>query len=462
MNYSQKQLLQKRLPGYTGFLILFIALFVTVLLSRGTVTSITKATVGSEPKHIHVSNITDTSFTLSYISDAKSIGSLAYGKDVLMTSIALDDRDKLAGKPIERQIHFITITNAAPATMYYYTILSGSQKRDDNGKPFTLITAPALSSLSYEQATVSGMVKIGDGVYPSEGIMFVTASNSSELASLILSDGSYRVPLSNLRTKTLDSAPLLQKSSVLQLDALTATQQSHAMVLMSQSSHVPFIVLAQDYDFTLNPEPIASSSGNIGMHTAFPVLETPQPVSSPEITTPTNAEKFQDQQPTFKGRALSHTEVAIVINSQQEIRTAIQSDDSGSWEFRPSVSLAPGSHTITIKSINASGILQTVTKSFTVYAEGGKFTEPSVSPFETPLSPTIKPTVPVPPKVLPSPTAAPSPTVAVTPTIIPQTPILQPTRGPLSPTGNSSIIIGIIGAVVSIGIGALLFFFTAI
>ena len=47
-------------------------------------------------------------------------------------------------------------------------------------------------------------------------------------------------------------------------------------------------------------------------------------------------------------------------NHSNEISVKLQSDNTGSWEFRPPIKLAPGNHTITIKSVDASGILQTL------------------------------------------------------------------------------------------------------
>src|SRR5262249_31736137 len=152
-------------------------------------------------------------------------------------------------------------------------------------------------------------------------------------------------------------------------------------------------------------------------------MVTPEPVSSPEISTPTESQAFKDQQPLFTGMALPNTEVDITIQSQQEIQAKLQSDNSGSWQFRPPVSLAPGNHTITISSVNAAVILQTLTSLFTVYAQGSKFVDPSFSPV---APPSATPT----PQVLPTPN--PEPTAIPTPT---PTPPIQPTvPAPQKPT----------------------------
>ena len=451
MNYARKQLLNKRLPAYTGFLVLLAALGITVFFSRNAVTTVTKATVGSVPKDIHISNVSDTSFTISYITDATVVGTIAYGKDASTADIALDDRDQQTGKPIEHQIHFITVKNLTPSTTYYYVLVSGSQKIDNNGKPFEIATAQPLTSPAKDQPTLSGTVALADGSSPTEGIVYVSTNGSQQMAALIAPDGSYHLPLTTMRTNTFALQAQLLPDTILALQAVTATQQSSAKVIVSNATQVPKIVLEQNYDFTLNTE-TASDSGNIATGAAFPIFATPQPVSSPEITSPTDTQTYNDQQPTFSGRALPNAEVSITIQSQQEISTKVQSDGSGSWEFRPPVVLDPGQHTITIKSLDASGVLQTITRSFTVYAAGSQFVEPSISPIASP-SATVAPIEPPTPTVAPSPTASPSPKFAATPT-------LGPTRGPLSPTGSSAVMIGVMGTVFAIGIGLALFAFS--
>jgi len=77
--------------------------------------------------------------------------------------------------------------------------------------------------------------------------------------------------------------------------------------------------------------------------------------------------------------------------------------------------LAPGNHILTILTKGVDGAMQTITQSFTVYAAGSQFTEPSVSPIIS-VAPTATPTIPVTP---PAP-ASPTPTIViVSPTATP-------------------------------------------
>src|SRR6185437_8590857 len=141
MNYARKSVLDKQLPAYLGFFVMLIALGITLLISGNTFLFVTKATVGSDPKNIQISNLTDTTFTISYTTDAPAAGSISYGTDLTHNEVALDDRDQEASGAAEHQVHFITVKNLSPTTKYYYAILSGSQKAENNGAPFEITTA---------------------------------------------------------------------------------------------------------------------------------------------------------------------------------------------------------------------------------------------------------------------------------------------------------------------------------
>ncbi len=463
MSYERRnRVLNKKLPSYAGFFVLLMTLCVTVLLSGNAFIFISRATVGSEPKNIQISNISDSSFTISYTTDASAVGTISYGFDTTTPNIALDNRDQQAGKAANYQVHFITVSNLAPATRYYYVIDSGSQKADNIGSHCEITKAAPLINPQSNQTILSGTVAQSDGSIPKEGIIYVSTDSSQQLSTLINPDGSYQLPLATMRTTTGSDAATLTPDTVLQLQAVTSTQTSTIKLLESQANQVPKIVLSQNYDFTLSPDQSASGSGQTASNSAaFPVLSTPAPVSSPEITSPTDTEAFSDRQPLFQGRALPNTEVDITIQSQQEISTTVHSDDSGSWEFRPPQALASGNHTITIKSVDATGVLQTLSRSFTVYAAGSKFIEPSVSPIQTPTTPiaSASPTLAPTPTTIPTPTV--TPTQAPTPTVSQNlTPV--PSRAPLPKTGSSALVTGIIAAISTIGIGALLFFLSAI
>src|SRR5258708_7824674 len=288
MTNAKTSVLNKHLPAYLGFFVLLITLVVTIVLSGNTIGFVSQATMGSEPKNIQISNISDTSFTISYTTDAPAVGTISYGADPSTPNIAADDRTQQASGSAEYQTHFITVKNLSPSTKYYYAIDSGSQKANNNGSPFEITTAAPTQNPPTSGQIVAGSVALSDGSIPTEAVVYLTTDNAGQLATLVNPDGSYQLSLDQLRSATASSAASLTPNTLLHVQVVTQTAQSTAKVLLGQASQIPKIILPQNYDFTLAPAPSSVVSDQTASSSGFPVLATPAPVSSPEITTPTD------------------------------------------------------------------------------------------------------------------------------------------------------------------------------
>lgn len=464
MNYFARTIWDKRLPAYSGILVLLVVLGLTIMLSSNTAQFATRATVGSVPKNVQISNITPTSFTVSYTTDELALGTLAYGQQPTLGSVAVDVRDQQTGDTSEHRVHYFTVQNLQPATRYYFSITSGAQVATDNGNPFEVITAIP-GSTPPANPTVSGSVALDDGSFPTEGVVYVSTETSQLISALIQPDGRFSIPMNELRTKDLTTyLPLIGNTKV-QLQITNGTLQSSAEVLATEASDIPKIVLSKDYNYTLDTGALdASASAQPASESAeFPMFDEPVGVTAPEITVPEENQQFRDTQPLFKGKALPNTAIQLVVQAEKEVEVSLTSDENGYWEFRPPVELEPGNSSITISSVDINGTLQKLSRSFVVNAQGSQFVEPSVSPIDA--SPTTAP--PITPTVasLPSPTFEPSPTATPSPTIEPTQVIPtgpSPTRGPLAQTGSYDTIAGIAMSVLFLASGVILFFSIAV
>jgi hypothetical protein len=467
MSYVAKTIWDKRLPAYTGILVLLVALGITLVLSRNTAQFVTRATVGSVPKNVQVSNIGAGSFTISFVTDATAMSTIAYGTDPSLGQIALDVRDQQAGEPKEHRTHYITVQNLLPGTKYYFSITSGAQVVTNNGNPYEVTTAATAASPPSSNTPVSGSVTLDDGSFPTEGIVYASTETSQLISAMIQPDGRFTMPLTELRTKDLTSYLPLAGEAKLQLQITNGILQSEAIIMSEQATEMPSIVLSKNYDFTISTDTIIASDASDSAKQAtesagFPIFEEPIAVTSPQITTPTEDQQFKDPQPLFKGKALPSTSIQVTIQSDKEIDASIESDSVGNWEFRPPVALSAGNNSITISSVDINGTSQEISRNFTVTASGSQFIEPSVSPIETSptQAPPITPTIPS----LPSPTASPSPTLlpspSPSPTIDPNA--ISPTRGPLDATGSYDTVGGIFMSILFLAGGVILFFSIAV
>ena len=274
-----------------------------------------------------------------------------------------------------------------------------------------------------------------DGNAPSEAIIYITTDNSQVISSLVKSDGTYLVPLNSVRSQ--DLASYLDFSTVKNLKMLAFGDDlsSNISLSINQINPVPAITLSKDYDFTTGSEPTATSSAKENQTQVFPTSKpnTNTSINTPEIITPKANQEFTDQQPLLKGTALPNETVTIVIHSDTPIQSQVITDAFGNWSFRPSSPLTPGTHTITITTKDASGILRTITQSFTVFAAGSQVNPVANPPTSTPTPLASATPIPSPsPSPTPTPTPAPTPTSTVTPSPTPTpTPTLTPTPTPV-------------------------------
>ncbi|MDP3726874.1 MAG: Ig-like domain-containing protein [bacterium] len=446
----------KRLPTVLGILIIVVGIGVTSLLVKTGVIFIGRASPSEIPENIRISNLSDTAFTVSYTTEAKILGTISFGKDTNLGSIAIDDRDQ-AGNIGSYQTHHITVRNLKPLTKYFFSINSGQNTVSNNDVPFDVTTESENQIKSSSQQKVTGNVIAPDATIPSEAIVYLAFADAQTASSLLKSDGSYSLSLNYLLNQAEDT--------IVQIVVVTPSQQSNITVFAKQSNPVPLITLSKNYDFTISTSPIASESAvaSKAAQINFPALSvSPASSKEPQILTPKKDEGLSDLQPLFKGTASPETTVKIIINSEEPIQNQVVADKSGNWTFRPTKPLSPGQHTISIITQDKFGILKTITQSFTVYAQGSQVAQ-SATPSATPTL-TITPS----PKATAS--ASPTPTITSTPTPTPTpiesgpTPTLTPTtaatKGGLSEPGNEVFSSYGIAALGTIAIGIFLFLLT--
>lgn len=469
MTYRKNTIWNRPIPRVFGIFVLLFSLLTIFWLSGNVVLFGAKAALGNNPKDIQVSNITDKSLTVSFVTDSAVNGTLSYGTSTELGDVALDIRDKESPSP--QSVHFITLNNLNPNTKYFFTLASGDGIFKNGEIPFEITTAKTLTETPQSPTTVSGTVTLDGNLVPEEAIAYLKTTGSQTISALIKSDGSYSIELKNLLKEDLSGQVDLKPESKLELRIVDPKSESNISTLLVDAASVPPVILSKNYDFTQANLSTATSSESAQI-TGFPIpVGTETAITGPAILTPKSEQKFSDQQPLFEGKAEPGADVEITIESDPIVAT-VQSDENGNWEFRPDTKLEPGTHKITIKTLDINGILKTITRSFTVQAQGSQFTEPSVSPTQKPtVAPSPTPTVPLTtatPSASPTSTTAPTPTVSPTAVIIVPTsiqvtvPVTSPTpiitTPPIPDSGSSVLLFGLTGISILIGIGSLLFF----
>lgn len=449
---------EKRIPTLLGMLLIVIGIWVTSFLVNRGVLLITRATPSETPLQVRISNISDNSFTVSYTTQESVAGIISYGKDKEFGQTAYDDKQQL-GEIIPYKTHHITAHNLNPSTKYYFAIISGKSTFLNNNAPFEATTGPSLTSPPTQKHPISGKVILPNGQTPQEAIVYITASNAQTVSKIIKSDGTYIIPLNSIRAANLSSYAVLSDDISIQMLLIEGELQSTVTFSPKQASPVPVVTLSKNYDFITSSSVASKSALTPAKITGFPSFSATEVAGKdPQIVTPKKDEGFSDQQPLFRGTTTPGETVTITIHSEDSIQAQVKADNKGVWTYRPSSVLSPGQHTISIVSRGKSGILKTITQSFTVYAQGSQITQ-TASPSATPtLAISPSPTITVAPTSSPTPT----PTIILIPSPTPTT-FPSTSKGgveEISAPGNSSVIpVGIMALGTTI-VGILLFLLT--
>ncbi|EKE05519.1 MAG: hypothetical protein ACD_19C00241G0004, partial [uncultured bacterium] len=253
----------KRIPTLLGIILIAIGLGVTTyLVKQGGLFSI-RAGPTHEPKDVRISNITDTSFTVSYSTEDAVSGALNYGEDSSFGQSALDDRDQSLGKISPYNLHNITVRNLDPGKIYYFSIISSQDTYLNNSNPFEVTTGASIEDIPLEQNPMSGKLILPNGKAPGEAIIYVTTQGSQVISAMTKEDGTYLLPLNSLRTSDLTSYFKLNEGKILKILAIGENLTSNVILFSDQIDPVPAVTLSNNYDFTVNTLPKASDSARL-------------------------------------------------------------------------------------------------------------------------------------------------------------------------------------------------------
>jgi len=484
-----KALWQKRIPTLAGLGVLIVAMVAGVLLfGNGTGVFAPRATPQTTPKNIKISNITDTSFTVSFLTDEATPAFLKYGisaKD--LDNQAGDERDQITGTVKPYNLHHITIRGLTPNTSYYFTLGTGSNSSfTNNGEPFQTKTAAQAGSQPVAK-TVYGSVTTESGA-PAEGaIVYVKHPDAGELSSLVKSSGSWAVYLSNARTVDgSDYASTTDDDTILvSVQGPDQTKKASITTTVGKAQPVESISYGQtsaqagsidtSQTLTATEESPATESATVALETqAIPdiqadetmaVSETVETASESAVATEsavvantvidldeakTATQTVTTTQPKIVGMAAPNVTISIQVHSETQISQEITADESGNFELdiaALSENLKPGEHTVTYTYTDpqtGEEVSETIT--FYVAENATAQTQPYGSGNPYPVaSPTPSPT----PVASPSP----SPTMEATPSAV----ATEEARVALPATDSAIPVSGSVGTTIALVFGGLFF-----
>lgn len=431
-------ILTSKFPTLLGLGFLVIGLVGALYLVRQKQTiSPRAAETQLSPVNPVISNISDRSFTVSWITQTPVNGSLKIGSEASDVNQIITETAAAAAVA-----HSVTAENLNSSTKYYFRIGSGNSFSD---KPESLFTVTTAAALSHPPAPdiAQGIIKTQADLPAANVLVYIQLPGGQLLSTITTSSGNWIIPLSMTRSGSLTDWLAFDRSSAtytIQVTGGGTLGQSTAVVTTALDHPVPLIILGNSYDFRHGKEPISSSSPspepqkNSAVNPVSPENQSfnfdspgdiPLSVSQITLDNPSaNQEKLSTDKPEFFGSGPADTKINITVRSSQNIVGQATVNDSGRWSFSPPDSLSDGQHSITLTWVDTNGILQTIERSFIVNAAGNEpsFTStPSAVPSRKitpwPISPTAAPTI-VPRKTIPSTRSAVPKSGDLTPSLI--------------------------------------------
>lgn len=270
-NPAKKSFLQKQFPTLIGLTILVIALVGGIYLvgSGGGVFN-PRATPQTTPKKIKLTNVTNNSFTVSFLTDESVSGFVKYGTEAeKLNSQASDDRDQLSGSVSDFQTHHITVRGLKPNTTYYYLLGTGRGSTfDNNGAAFTVKTTQQGGSPPAAK-TVYGSVLNPAGAPADGSLVYVAIEGVGEMSSLVKSSGSWAISLSNARLTDGSGFAQVEDDAVMSVlvQGPSAAQTSQFQITVGQAQPVTNVTLGQVPDVATVGGDAAVSPGSDGTPT---------------------------------------------------------------------------------------------------------------------------------------------------------------------------------------------------
>ncbi|MBI5305487.1 MAG: fibronectin type III domain-containing protein [Chloroflexi bacterium] len=226
---------------------------------------------------VMLTNVRDVSFTVSWVSDQPSTGTVNYGTTSALGTTANDDR----GATFAGTTHYVTLAGLDPNTMYYFDIVAGSTVDDNGGAHYTISTGPTLGLPGSD--TIYGLVFKNDGITPAAGAMVylnladIDSAGSSGLSAtasaLVDTSGYWFINLGNIRVPDLSTyfAYSASGGDTIRLSVQGGADGSASLMLVD----------------TANDQPVS----NINLVLIFTPTPTSTPTTTPTATrtnTPTN------------------------------------------------------------------------------------------------------------------------------------------------------------------------------
>lgn len=238
---------QKTIPTFLAIVLLVIGIVAGVFLVQSDKIFETNASPDLTPQQVRITNTTDKSFAVSWVTDKQNRGFISYGNSRSLGMVIYQQANNPSRTSL---VHHSVISNLTPNTTYYFKIGSGDQLFDNNGDLYEVKTAPQLPSLPTPDI-IFGTVVDSSNNPAVNVVVYVNLVGAAPQSSLTDVNGKWSLYLSSARNTNLGSYANYSTDSSLEIFVQAGGGKVSAAKIRAGFAHpVPAIALGQNFDFS--------------------------------------------------------------------------------------------------------------------------------------------------------------------------------------------------------------------
>lgn len=396
-----------RIPTIAGLFLVILLVGTVIFFTERVLRSPSGAAASQEPQNPKITNVTDSTFTVSWTTESKTTGTILVSSPGKSNRMYYDERDT-SGKLGSYTTHAVTIRDAQAKTPYSWKILSNGRSYLDKNRPYELTTPTSLPPNTSGLDPAYGTILTTQGIAAHGALVYLTLAQGQELSALTKESGLWLIPLTQVRTADFTSLlPTLERMD----ETIRVTHETGEITAITDSlndSPVPEMSTGQTYDFrrqnakTTSNSPIAlrttpSPSAGGQLPVGGSVLGSTSGEFRVSLTTPAQHASLPTAVPLFSGTGVPNKFIALSIGITQPVSGSTKVNSDGTWNFTPPKPLSAGKQSVTITTIDASGKTVAITHAFEVLKSGTQVlgnatpsgslvSTPTATPIEVPES----------------------------------------------------------------------------
>lgn len=235
---------QPKIPTLVGLFLLLIGTVAGAVLVQSDKIFKSEAKLEEKAEEVRVTNVTDNSFTVSWLTNSSTNGYISYGKS--QNSGAVIGQNDIFSD--ESQTHSATAVNLDPSTTYYFKIGFGKEGIK-NSKIYSVKTAVRTLAKPVPEI-VFGQISNSQNKPVKGALVYISGQDISPQSAFTDSEGKWTLNLSRAFSTNLDKPAAFNQETILEIFTQSENSQfASAKIKVIASKPVPTITMGKSYDF---------------------------------------------------------------------------------------------------------------------------------------------------------------------------------------------------------------------